>query len=519
MLEDDNKENQLKINEMEEKLKAMSKPFWFSQMLAKYTCLIVVIVNITALMLGFIIFQFNLLTLAENTKRDFYIQDDEKVVRDDMFSLMKSEFDESKKGNLANIPLRSELNSNWLTFIMYESSNIFTVDSLNKIKKIENKFKNFQNKYDKFCLAHSSTNSSCAKENSILNFFSNTSSEKDIQSDIKLNSNNFYYKILLQNSFSSTNLNSKIARSIYNFGAPINIDNKNYTVSKDDLKEQNKIFSNFIYDFFLESEKFDITTYVFNVNIVNKIVDKVIKSDFMWAFGSFIFVFFYMLFHTKSIMLTILSMWEIILAFPIALFIYLVVFRIKYFANIHIVIIFLILGIAADDFFIFLNTWEQSEAIPMFENDLVARISYVYRKASKAMLVTTITTIFAFLATGISGALPISTFGFFAATLIGMNYLLVISYYPACVILREKFCKKKKIHFLNNQNNNNNNLPISKNEIENPETLEIPEEGFVTVNNHILNTNTNKIDTDKSVIENHNYDTQVFIFKKYFPLI
>ena len=444
-MSDDNnkeKENQSKRNQMEEEIKQLSKPFWFSRMLAKHTCLIIIIVNIIALLLGFFIFQFKLLTLADNTRRDFLLWDNPKVVREDMFALMKSEFDE--KGTNKNLPLRSEEQSNWKSFLIFESPNIFSTDSLNKIKNIENKFQSFQNKYDKFCLANSSTNSSCAKKTSLLNFFSNPSSETAIQSDISKNSNKFNFKILLQSSFSPNNLKSKITRSIYSFGAPINLDNRNYTVSKDDLKKQKDLFTNFIYDFYLESDNFELTTYVFNRNIIGKVIQKLVTTDFLWAFGSFIFVFFYILFHTRSILLAILSMWEIILAFPIALFVYSAIFRINYFANIHIVIIFLILGIAADDFFIFLNTWEQSEAIPMFENDLVARISYVYRKASKAMLVTTLTTIFAFLATGISEIMPISTFGFFAATLIGMNYLLVISYYPACVILREKFCKKKK---------------------------------------------------------------------------
>ena len=493
---DENEKN--KIKEIEEEIQKMSKPFWFSRMLAKHTCLIIIIVNIIALLFGFLLMQLKLLTLADNTDRDFLLWDNPKVVREDMFSLMKSEFDESKKGTQLNVPLRSEVRSEWLTFLIFESSNIFTVENLNKIKKIENKFENFQNKYDKFCLANSSTNSSCAKKTSLLEFFPNTSSQSAISNNLSLNANKFGFKILLQNSFSPTNLNSKITRSMYSFGAPIFIDNKNYTISKESLKEQTKLFTNFIYDFYKESDNFDITTYVFNLNIIGRVIQELVMTDFLWAFGSFIFVFFYILFHTKSILLAILSMWEIIIAFPIALFVYSTIFRIKYFANIHIVIIFLILGIAADDFFIFLNTWEQSEKIPIFENDLVARISYVYRKAAKAMLVTTLTTIFAFLATGISEIMPISTFGFFAATLIGMNYLLVISYYPACVILREKFCKKKKLA--------NNKLPVSS-QIEKPEE----EVNHVKIiNNNIMNTNISKVDNGKSSNENENHNAEVF---------
>lgn len=62
-------------------------------------------------------------------------------------------------------------------------------------------------------------------------------------------------------------------------------------------------------------------------------------------------------------------------------------------------------------------------------------MAVTFRRASKAMLATSSTTSAAFLATGMSPIMPISSFGIFAGILIPVNYILVITFYPAIVIV------------------------------------------------------------------------------------
>lgn len=68
-------------------------------------------------------------------------------------------------------------------------------------------------------------------------------------------------------------------------------------------------------------------------------------------------------------------------------------------------------------------------------------MAFTFRRASKAMLATSSTTAAAFLATGFSKIMPISSFGFFAGILVPVNYLLVISYFPTLLIIYEKYTK------------------------------------------------------------------------------
>lgn len=74
-------------------------------------------------------------------------------------------------------------------------------------------------------------------------------------------------------------------------------------------------------------------------------------------------------------------------------------------------------------------------------------MAVTFRRASKAMLATSSTTGAAFLATGFSPIMPISSFGFFAGILIPVNFILVITFYPAVLIVYTKYtkdmCKRK----------------------------------------------------------------------------
>jgi predicted RND superfamily exporter protein len=54
------------------------------------------------------------------------------------------------------------------------------------------------------------------------------------------------------------------------------------------------------------------------------------------------------------------------------------------------------------------------------------------------MMVTSITTVFSFIATGFSTIMPISTFGIFAAILVTINYFEVILILPIYYLIYDK---------------------------------------------------------------------------------
>ena len=71
-------------------------------------------------------------------------------------------------------------------------------------------------------------------------------------------------------------------------------------------------------------------------------------------------------------------------------------------SNLHYLVIFIVLGIAADDIFVFIDAWRQSECIEVFRGDYKMRMSYAWRRAVRAIAVTSGTTAVAFLANVLS---------------------------------------------------------------------------------------------------------------------
>lgn len=117
-------------------------------------------------------------------------------------------------------------------------------------------------------------------------------------------------------------------------------------------------------------------------------------------------------------------------------------FRIDYVSNLHNLVIFIVLGIAADNIFVFVDAWRQSAHIEVYNGNLTMRMSYAWRRAVRAIAVTSATTTVAFLANVMSPMMPIISFGIYAAIIIQANYFLVILVYPPAVIIYENHFAK-----------------------------------------------------------------------------
>ena len=114
----------------------------------------------------------------------------------------------------------------------------------------------------------------------------------------------------------------------------------------------------------------------------------------------------------------------------------------RYFGFFHVLAVFIILGIGADDIFVFFDTWKESEykSFP----SLAHRLSYAYKRAARAMFFTSITTATAFIVSATSPFLGISSFGVFSGVLILVNYLSVIIFVPTVIVTYHVWWEKYK---------------------------------------------------------------------------
>lgn len=113
-----------------------------------------------------------------------------------------------------------------------------------------------------------------------------------------------------------------------------------------------------------------------------------------------------------------------------------------YYSNLHMLVIFIVLGIAADDIFVMMDAWRQSACIEEFRGNYHMRMSYSFKRAIKAIAVTSVTTAVAFLANVFSPIMPIQSFGIYAAIIIPVNYVLVVCMFPPAIVFYERHFAK-----------------------------------------------------------------------------
>lgn len=171
-----------------------------------------------------------------------------------------------------------------------------------------------------------------------------------------------------------------------------------------------------------------------------------IPKDMTFAIFSFLFVMVYITLLKKSFFLSLHAMGMIVLSLFPAYFIYAILGN-SYFGTFNLLCVFIILGIGADDVFVFIDTWNQSYmAIPNTGQDYkerkIKQMEYTLSRAGTAMLVTSLTTMVSFLSTARSSFPGIATFGIWAAGLVFTNYILVMTYYPTVVALNNQYISK-----------------------------------------------------------------------------
>eukprot|EP00039_Didymoeca_costata_P008447 m.112212 g.112212 ORF g.112212 m.112212 type:complete len:1026 (+) comp14086_c0_seq4:217-3294(+) len=236
---------------------------------------------------------------------------------------------------------------------------------------------------------------------------------------------------------------SHITKSTFRFGLPL----QGYNNAKDRYDEQISKIEDFVSSMkeYLDSAgEHGITVRYLSPILIQLHFQDLIFRDTLWIVLSIVLVFLFMWFHIQSAFLASFGIVHVILSFPFAYFFLQALLRSGSMGVLNFMSLFIILGIGADDIFIYIDSWKQSKyfvARSLFPQDeeghiawTEARFTYAYRRSAWAMLVTSLTTSGAFLMNLTSSVPPIQIFGFFTAFMVITNYLMVISYYPALVI-------------------------------------------------------------------------------------
>ncbi|KAJ5066146.1 sterol-sensing domain [Anaeramoeba ignava] len=365
----------------------------------------------------------------------------------------KTTFFDPEKNYIEHQPHQQNTQNEFGLTLLYECSgcdNLLTEKYLKKLYNYEKEI--FGNsKYNQYCLKEVNNTECTAPWSVITYFFPNGTLVDDIEATaLEILNNSVDSDFLCDKNFNSGNLKSKYLRSSYDFGLPL----AGYENRKDRYDSQEEKFNDWIVGIVPDATK-DHKTDSFQIfylgdGVTDAYVNYLILRDGSLIFASIIMVFIYTWFHTKSLFLTAMGIFHILMSFPLSYFIYRILIGEKYFSMLNFLSLFIVLGIGCDDIFIMLDAWKQSLNQRGIGKDKQSRLEWSYSRASLAMLITTTTSAFAFFGNLFSPIPPIQFFGIFTGFAIVFNYLLVITWFPAIIIIWYKFgegqccCKTKK---------------------------------------------------------------------------
>lgn len=214
-----------------------------------------------------------------------------------------------------------------------------------------------------------------------------------------------------------SSVSAKCVRSVVFNGFPL----KGFKHAEDRKEEQTKILNEYTKEAFAntlssmyENGVGNMAFYYNNMALFFDAIDKQVIYDLLLAAGSFLFIFCFIWINTGSLWITSWALLGILTNFFGANLVYRVLLDFQYIGIFHVLSVFIILGIGADDVFVFFNTWKLMEQ-RKYPN-LIIHLTETFRSAASAMFVTSLTTMAAFLASAASPLLAVSSFGVFSGT-------------------------------------------------------------------------------------------------------
>lgn len=337
--------------------------------------------------------------------------------------------------------------------------NVFTKKNLEDIQKTEQDFMELSD-MDKYCLRPEGEQT-CTRPDSIIQFFDGTHQQRypqlydpefnDIPTIIYEANNLNQFKNVMKRLLAKdavitrTEAKSSITQSILQFGNPL----EGFANSTDREDDQESKFDDFFRDKVMPKGDDYFSDGVGDMDfsygsgyIIGLWVTRQVILDLALAVGSFAFIAVFMTIQTGSIWIMGWTIFSIITGFCGANLVYRIVLDFRYVGVFHVLSVFIVLGIGADDVFVFVDTWKETAHHPY--KSLAHRMSECYRKAALAMLFTSVTTAIAFFVSGSSPFLGIYSFGIFSGVLIIVNYCSVITFLPCVVLMYHKNFEKFK---------------------------------------------------------------------------
>ena len=163
-----------------------------------------------------------------------------------------------------------------------------------------------------------------------------------------------------------------------------------------------------------------------------------LQSDTLYlALGALVVVIIIIV-YVGSPFLTAMTLLNMIMSLVLAYFAYKVIFQLAFFPFVNIAAAVLVIGIGADDTFVYYDIWKKARKDLSNEHGEYNRAAVVHetlRHASITMFVTSFTTGSALYASAVSSITAVKCFAIYAGTAIVANFIFTVTWLPVVVII------------------------------------------------------------------------------------
>ncbi|XP_044053899.1 protein dispatched homolog 3 [Siniperca chuatsi] len=267
----------------------------------------------------------------------------------------------------------------------------------------------------------------------------------DIQGSLSLAITHPQFYWYVDESLSPEHLSSSLLRSEIHFGAPL----PSYYSLQDRADEQRSRFKNFVVqyaDILAKQSTGQVKVLYGGTELFDDEVRHTFHNDMMLAVisGACITVLVYVL-TSFSVFLTFFGLASIGLSCLMALFLYHVVFGVRYLGILNGVAAFVIIGIGVDDVFVFISTFRQASHLRQPQQ----RMIYTIKTAGRATFLTSFTTAAAYAANTFSQIPAVHDFGLFMALIVSCCWLWVSILMPATLCVWTESVEPQEHAWLN----------------------------------------------------------------------
>ncbi|XP_049908156.1 protein dispatched homolog 3 [Epinephelus moara] len=267
----------------------------------------------------------------------------------------------------------------------------------------------------------------------------------DIQGSLSLAITHPQFYWYVDESLSPEHLSSSLLRSEIHFGAPL----PSYYSLQDRAHEQRLRFKNFVVQYaeiLAKQSTSQVKVLYGGTELFDDEVRHTFHNDMMLAVisGACITVLVYVL-TSFSVFLTFFGLACIGLSCLMALFLYHVVFGVRYLGILNGVAAFVIIGIGVDDVFVFISTFRQASHLRQPQQ----RMIYTIKTAGRATFLTSFTTAAAYAANTFSQIPAVHDFGLFMALIVSCCWLWVSALMPAALCIWTECVEPQEHAWLN----------------------------------------------------------------------